>query len=165
MSAPRTAVLQVINAPDRTGTRFALFALALGGFGVGTTEFASMGLLPFIAEDLDASIPSLGHSISLYALGVVVGAPLITSLTARVERKRLLLGLMVAFTAGNVLSAAAPSLEWLYVARFLSGLYFVVFQVVQLVAMLTLPAVTDFTRDRRLMLVACVACSGLGLRR
>ncbi|MFI7482176.1 MFS transporter [Kocuria sp. M1R5S2] len=122
MSAPRTAVLQVINAPGPTGTRFALFALALGGFGVGTTEFASMGLLPFIAEDMDASIPSLAHSISLYALGVVVGAPLITTLAARVERKKLLLGLMTAFTLGNAFSAAAPSLDALYAARFLSGL-------------------------------------------
>ncbi|MEX5304156.1 MFS transporter [Kocuria sp. CPCC 205258] len=152
MSAPRTAVLQVINAPDRTGTRFALFALALGGFGVGTTEFASMGLLPFIAEDLDASIPSLGHAISLYALGVVVGAPLITSLTARVERKRLLLGLMAAFTAGNVLSAAAPSLEWLYVARFLSGLpHGAYFGVAAVVASSLVP------RERRGTAVARVA--------
>ncbi|MFI7495031.1 MFS transporter [Kocuria sp. M4R2S49] len=152
MSAPRTAVLQVINAPDRTGTRFALLALALGGFGLGTTEFASMGLLPFIAEDLDASIPSLGHAIALYALGVVVGAPLITSLTARVERKRLLLGLMSAFTVGNVLSATAPSLEWLYVARFLSGLpHGAYFGVAAVVASSLVP------RERRGRAVARVA--------
>ncbi|HST73415.1 MAG TPA: MFS transporter [Kocuria rosea] len=122
MSAPRTALLQIVNAPGPTGTRLALLALALGGFGIGTTEFASMGLLPFVAEDFGASIPAVGRSISLYALGVVVGAPLITSLAARVERKTLLLALMVVFTVGNGLSAAAPSLEWLYVARFLSGL-------------------------------------------
>lgn len=83
MSAPRTALLQVVNAPGPAGTRLAIFALAMGGFGVGTTEFASMGLLPFIAEDFGASIPAVGQSISLYALGVVVGAPLITSLAAR----------------------------------------------------------------------------------
>lgn len=122
MSAPRTALLQVINAPGPAGTRLALFALALGGFGIGTTEFASMGLLPFISEDLDASIPAVGQSISLYAIGVVVGAPLITALAARVERKALLLGLMLTFVLGNGLSAVAPSLEWLFVARFLAGL-------------------------------------------
>ncbi|WIG17476.1 MULTISPECIES: MFS transporter [Kocuria] len=122
MSAPRTALLQVVNAPGPAGTRLAIFALAMGGFGVGTTEFASMGLLPFIAEDFGASIPAVGQSISLYALGVVVGAPLITSLAARVERKTLLLALMLTFVVGNGLSAAAPSLEWLYVARFLAGL-------------------------------------------
>lgn len=122
MSAPRTALLQVIDAPGPAGTRLALFALALGGFGIGTTEFASMGLLPFISEDLDASIPAVGQSISLYAIGVVVGAPLITALAARVERKALLLGLMLTFVLGNGLSAAAPSLEWLFVARFLAGL-------------------------------------------
>ncbi|MFI7579285.1 MFS transporter [Kocuria sp. M1N1S27] len=152
MSAPRTAVLQVVNAPDRNGIRLALLALALGGFGVGTTEFASMGLLPFIAEDLDASIPASGHAIALYALGVVVGAPLITSLTSRVERKTLLLGLMGAFTAGNVLSAAAPSLEWLYVARFLSGLpHGAYFGVAAVVASSLVP------RERRGTAVARVA--------
>ena len=152
MSAPRTAVLQVVNAPGRTGTRLALFALALGGFGVGTTEFASMGLLPFMAEDLHASIPSLGHAISLYALGVVVGAPLITSLTARVERKTLLVGLMSAFTLGNALSAAAPTLDLLYVARFLSGLpHGAYFGVAAVVASSLVP------RERRGTAVARVA--------
>jgi DHA1 family inner membrane transport protein len=152
MSAPRTALLQVVNAPGPTGTRLALLALALGGFGIGTTEFASMGLLPFIAEDFGASIPSLGHAISLYALGVVVGAPLVTSLTARVERKTLLLGLMTAFTAGNVLSAAAPSLDWLYAARFLSGLpHGAYFGVAAVVASSMVP------RERRGTAVARVA--------
>ncbi|MUN62110.1 MFS transporter [Kocuria sediminis] len=152
MSAPRTAVLQVINAPGPTGTRFAILALALGGFGVGTTEFASMGLLPFIAEDFGASIPALAHSISLYALGVVVGAPLITTLTSRVERKTLLLGLMAAFTVGNALSAAAPTLDWLYVARFLSGLpHGAYFGVAAVVASSLVP------RERRGTAVARVA--------
>src|SRR3954464_10019858 len=92
------------DAPVRpTGLRLALalFALALGGFGIGTTEFATMGVLPEIAGDLHASIPSAGHLISVYALGVVIGAPLLAVLGARLPRKRLLIALMVAFTAGN----------------------------------------------------------------
>src|SRR5690242_3432931 len=79
----------------------ALFALALGGFGIGTTEFATMGVLPEISGDLHASIPSAGHLISLYALGVVIGAPLLAVLGARLPRRQLLIALMVAFTAGN----------------------------------------------------------------
>ena len=67
----------------------ALFALALGGFGIGTTEFATMGVLPEISDDLRTSIPSTGHLISLYALGVVVGAPLLAVLGARLPRKQL----------------------------------------------------------------------------
>ncbi|WP_265522089.1 MFS transporter [Oerskovia flava] len=99
-----------------------LLALALGGFTIGTTEFATMGLLPDIATNLDVSIPAAGHAITAYAVGVVVGAPLLTVLAARVPRKRLLVLLMTAYTLGNVLSAAAPSLEWLVAGRFLAGL-------------------------------------------
>ena len=103
-------------------SRAALFALALGGFGIGTTEFATMGLLPEIAADLDVSIPTAGHAITAYALGVVVGAPTLAALGARLDRRRLLLLLMVAFTVGNVLSAFAPTMGWLVLARFLAGL-------------------------------------------
>ncbi len=102
--------------------RPALFALALGGFSIGTTEFASMGLLPQMAADLNVSIPVAGHVIATYALGVVVGAPLLTAAAARVDRRVLLLGLMAAFVVGNVLSAFAPSAGWLEVARFVAGL-------------------------------------------
>lgn len=102
--------------------RLPLLALALGGFSIGTTEFATMGLLPLIAGDLDVSIPSAGHVITAYALGVVVGAPLLTTAAARVDRRRLLLGLMIAFAVGNLLSAFAPSAPWLVVARFVAGL-------------------------------------------
>jgi MFS transporter, DHA1 family, inner membrane transport protein len=102
--------------------RAALFALALGGFGIGTTEFASMGLLPEIADDLDVSIPGAGWAITAYALGVVVGAPTLAALGARMDRRRLLLWLMVAFTVANVLSAFAPTAETLVAARFLAGL-------------------------------------------
>ncbi|WP_315098278.1 MFS transporter [uncultured Cellulomonas sp.] len=110
----------VTLSPARS--RLALFALALGGFGIGTTEFATMGLLPEIADDLGASIPTAGHAITAYALGVVVGAPTLAALGARLDRRRLLLLLMVAFTVGNVLSAFAPSMGWLVLARFLAGL-------------------------------------------
>ncbi|WP_432942608.1 MFS transporter [Kribbella sp. CA-253562] len=99
----------------------ALFALAIGGFAIGTTEFVTMGLLPQIADGVDISIPTAGHVISAYAVGVVVGAPVIAALGARTGRKRLLLGLMGVFVLGNVLSAVATSYEMLMAARFLSG--------------------------------------------
>lgn len=101
--------------------RPALLALALDGFSIGTTEFAIMGLLPQIAGDLRVSIPVAGHVITAYALGVVVGAPLLTAAAARVDRRVLLIALMVAFTVGNVLSAFAPSAGWLVAARFVAG--------------------------------------------
>lgn len=111
------------GAPRSTRTAgLALLALAVGGFTIGTTEFATMGLLPDIATAFDASIPLTGHAITAYAVGVVVGAPLLTVLAARVSRKKLLVGLMLAYTLGNVLSAAAPSLEWLIAGRFFAGL-------------------------------------------
>ena len=99
-----------------------LAALAVGGFGIGTTEFATMGLLPQVADDLGATIPAAGHLVSAYALGVVVGAPLLAVLGARLPRRALLLGLMVAFTVGNAASALAPSFGSLFAFRFLSGL-------------------------------------------
>ncbi|TDD57360.1 MFS transporter [Kribbella antibiotica] len=102
--------------------RLALFALATGGFAIGTTEFVTMGLLPQIAEGVNISIPTAGHVISAYAIGVVVGAPVIAALGARIGRKRMLLGLMAMFVLGNVLSAVANSYEMLMAARFLTGL-------------------------------------------
>jgi DHA1 family inner membrane transport protein len=100
----------------------ALLALATGGFAIGTTEFVTMGLLPEIAAGVDISIPTAGHIVSAYAIGVVVGAPVIAALGARTGRKRLLLGLMAVFVLGNVLSAVANSYELLMAARFLTGL-------------------------------------------
>ncbi|MER5480680.1 MFS transporter [Streptomyces sp. NPDC002734] len=100
----------------------ALLALAVGAFGIGTTEFVMMGLLPQVAADLGVSIPSAGHLISAYALGVVVGAPLLAAVTARMERRQVLLWLMGLFIVGNGLSALAPDHTWLLGARFLSGL-------------------------------------------
>lgn len=99
-----------------------MLALALGGFGIGTTEFVAMGLLPEMASGLGVSEPVAGHVISAYALGVVVGAPLIAALTARVPRRTLLIALMVAFTVGNAASVFAPSYTTLMMARFVAGL-------------------------------------------
>ena len=108
------------DRPVRAG--WALFALAVGGFAIGTTEFASMGLLPQIAAGVGVSIPTGGHLVSAYALGVVVGAPLIAAFAARMGRRRLLLLLMAVFALGNAASAAASSFGFLLLARFVSGL-------------------------------------------
>lgn len=100
----------------------ALLALAVGAFGIGTTEFVMMGLLPDVASDLHISIPSAGHLVSAYALGVVIGAPLLAAVTARMSRRTVLIALMVLFVVGNALSAFAPGNGSLLAARFLSGL-------------------------------------------
>lgn len=111
--------------------RLALLALALGGFGIGSTEFVAMGLLPNLAHDLlpglsasspDAANAQAGWLVSAYALGVVVGAPTIAALAARFPRKQLLLVLVAAFTVGTVLSAVLPSFGFVLAARFIAGL-------------------------------------------
>ena len=99
-----------------------LFALAMGSFAIGTTEFATMSLLPYFARGLGIDEPTAGHVVSAYAMGVVVGAPTIAVLAARLPRKALLLGLMLVFGLANVLSAMAPTYGWLLAFRFLSGL-------------------------------------------
>ncbi|MFI8916301.1 MFS transporter [Streptomyces sp. NPDC053513] len=100
----------------------ALLALAVSAFGIGTTEFVMMGLLPQVADDLGTSVPTAGHLVSAYAIGVVVGAPLLTALGSRVPRKRMLLLLMALFTVGNLASALAPGFGWLVAGRVLAGL-------------------------------------------
>jgi DHA1 family inner membrane transport protein len=110
------------SEPSASQIRWAVLALALGGFGIGTGEFVMMGLLPHVAENFRISIPSAGHVISAYALGVVVGAPLIAVGAARWPRHRLLLVLMTCFAVGNVASALSPSYISLMVVRFLAGL-------------------------------------------
>jgi predicted MFS family arabinose efflux permease len=100
----------------------ALLALTISAFAIGTTEFVIVGLLPTIAADLGVTLPSAGLLVSLYAMGVVVGAPVLTALTGKVPRKLLLLSLMVLFTAGNLLAWKAPGYESLIVARILTGL-------------------------------------------
>lgn len=99
-----------------------LLALAVGAFGIGVTEFAPIGLLPVIAADLRVSIPTAGLLVTGYALGVLVGAPLLTLPTGRVPRKALLLGLMGLFTVGNLLSALAPGYGWLLAARVVTSM-------------------------------------------
>jgi DHA1 family inner membrane transport protein len=96
--------------------------VALGGFAIGTTEFATMSLLPYLAHDLQISVPVAGHVISAYALGVVVGAPLIAVLSARLPRRTLLTALMGFYALANGVSALAPTYAWLLGLRFLSGL-------------------------------------------
>lgn len=100
----------------------ALLALTLAAFAIGTTEFVIVGLIPTIANDLSVSLPSAGLLVSLYALGVAVGAPILTALTGRVPRKLLLVGLMGLFTAGNLVAWLAPGYGTLIVARLLTGL-------------------------------------------
>lgn len=100
----------------------ALLALAAGAFGIGTTEFIIMGLLTQVSQDLQISIPTAGTLISGYALGVAVGAPVLTLLTRQWPRKRLLLALMAIFIVGNVAAVFAPTYEWLLTARLLTSL-------------------------------------------
>jgi DHA1 family inner membrane transport protein len=98
------------------------FAFAVGGFGIGTGEFATMGLLPNVAGSLGVSEPTAGNMISAYALGVVVGSPIIAVLAAKMARRTLLLGLMLLFAIGNVLTALAPSFGMLVGLRFFTGM-------------------------------------------
>jgi DHA1 family inner membrane transport protein len=113
VNPPRLRTLRVVVA---------VIALAIGGFAIGTTEFVTMGVLPDIADGVGVDIPTAGHVISAYALGVVVGAPIIAALSARLPRRALLVALMGAFLVGNGLTAVAPGYRTLLVARFLSGL-------------------------------------------
>jgi DHA1 family inner membrane transport protein len=116
-SAPRRT-----RAPGAPHFGLVLLALATGGFAIGTTEFVSMGLLPQLARGVGVSIPTAGHTISAYAVGVVVGAPLIAFLGSRWPRRGALLGLMALFVVGNLATAFATSYESLMAARFLAGL-------------------------------------------
>lgn len=102
--------------------RLAEFSLALGGFGIGTCEFVIMGLMNRVAEDLAVTVPQAGYAISSYALGVVVGAPLIAALAARAPKRGLLMGLMLLFAVGNVASALAPGFASFVGLRFIAGL-------------------------------------------
>lgn len=108
----------------------ALYALTIAAYAIGTTEFVVVGLLPIVTADLDITLPLAGLIVSVYALGVTFGAPVLTALTGRIERKPLLMGLMVVFVAGHVLVALSPSYEILLVARVLSafahGVFFAV---------------------------------------
>lgn len=112
------------DEPATRSSHFALaiLALAMGGFAIGTTEFVTMGLLPQVADGVGVSIPTSGHLISAYAVGVVVGAPVLAFFGARWPRRALLLALMAVYAGFNALSAVATSFEMLALARFLDGL-------------------------------------------
>ncbi|GHH58857.1 hypothetical protein GCM10009090_32190 [[Pseudomonas] boreopolis] len=107
---------------SRNRMPLAVYALTAGAFGIGTTEFVIMGLLMQVAADLHVSIASAGLLISGYALGVFVGAPLLTAATGRLPRKAVLVALMVVFTLGNLACALAPSYPLLMAARVLTSL-------------------------------------------
>jgi DHA1 family inner membrane transport protein len=108
--------------PSATTVALVQLALACGGFGIGTGEFAIMGLLPNVAETFSVTTPQAGYVISAYALGVVIGAPVIAVLAAKMARRTLLLTLMLVFAAGNISSAVAPTFETFTFLRFISGL-------------------------------------------
>ncbi len=121
LAAPEPASpLIPVTAPY--GAAIAQMALGMGGLAIGTGEFASMGVLPQVAESVRVSIPVAGHMISAYAVGVTVGAPLIAVAMARAPRRALLIGLMLFYLAGNALSALAPDYLSVVAARFVAGL-------------------------------------------
>lgn len=99
----------------------ALFALTIAAYAIGTTEFVIVGLLPTVATDLNITLPLAGLIVSVYALGVTFGAPVLTALTGRIERKPLLIGLMALFIVGNAAAALSPSYEPLLAARVISA--------------------------------------------
>jgi DHA1 family inner membrane transport protein len=107
---------------EKTGPNWPLLALAVGAFGIGVTEFAPMGMLPVIADGVDVSIPSAGLLVSAYAVGVMVGAPVMTLLFSRFGKRTALIALMSIFTLGNVLSAFAPDYWTLLIARVVTSL-------------------------------------------
>jgi DHA1 family inner membrane transport protein len=119
-----------VAAPDASAARplsprvvkRVLFALGVGGFAIGTSEFAVMGLMPEIARGLGINEPQVGHVISAYALGVVVGAPLLAILGARLSRRTLLLALMAFYALGNIASALSPGYHSMLLFRFIAGL-------------------------------------------
>ncbi|HCW65785.1 MAG TPA: MFS sugar transporter, partial [Thalassospira lucentensis] len=99
----------------------ALFALTIAAYAIGTTEFVVVGLLPTVANDLSITLPMAGLIVSVYALGVTFGAPVLTALTGRLPRKTLMLGLMGVFVLGNGAAALSPTYEMLLVARVISA--------------------------------------------
>jgi MFS transporter, DHA1 family, inner membrane transport protein len=150
--------LEHIGAQRSRHPALVLLALAMGGFAIGTAEFAAMALLPYFAPALGIDEPTAGHVISVYALGVVVGAPLIAALAARFPRRSVLIALMAAFAVGNVLSAFSPSYGWMLFFRFLSGLpHGAYFGVAALVAASVMPPEKRAQAVARTMLGLTVA--------
>jgi DHA1 family inner membrane transport protein len=118
----RPFCIDAVLVQERRTVPIALLALAIGAFGIGTTEFVMMGVLPQAAADFGASIPAAGYLITGYALGVVVGAPLLTAVAVRLPRKTMLLAMMALFTLGNLLFSLSPNLGFGVFFRFLAGL-------------------------------------------
>lgn len=116
-----TIPADTLQVPARKGLPGALWALTISAFGIGTTEFVIVGLLPTVATDMNISIPSAGLLVSLYAVGVAIGAPVLTALTAKLPRKLLLISLMGLFIAGNGLASIAPGYFTLVLARIVTG--------------------------------------------
>jgi MFS transporter, DHA1 family, inner membrane transport protein len=141
----------------------ALLALAVGAFGIGTTEFVVMGMLPEVAAGLGVSVPSVGLLISAYAVGVVVGAPTLTALGVRFPPRRTLVGLMVLFVVGNALSALAPTYETLAAARVLTALAHGSFFGVGAVAARRLVAPERTTSAISLMMVGLTLANVVGV--
>ncbi|MFC4562962.1 MFS transporter [Nocardiopsis mangrovi] len=141
----------------------ALLALAIGAFGLGTTEFVAMGLLPDIAEHFGVSIPVAGYMISGYALGVVAGAPVLAPLSARFDRKHLLMGLMALFTLGNLASALAPTYSFLVAARFATALPHGTFFGVGAVLAAALVPVTKRSQAVSLMIAGLTVANIIGV--
>ncbi|RDW16697.1 MFS sugar transporter [Oceanobacillus chungangensis] len=112
---------RIIVDLSKKQSTFALLALAISAFAIGTTEFISVGLLPLIANDLQVSVTTAGLTVSLYALGVTFGAPILTSITSSMSRKHLLLWIMVIFIIGNSIAAFSTSIGMLLVARVISA--------------------------------------------
>lgn len=121
MKTNETAVIAQ-TATTRKRLPAALWALTISAFGIGTTEFVIVGLLPTVATDLNISIPSAGLLVSLYAIGVAIGAPILTALTGSIPRKKLLIWLMIVFIIGNGLASIAPGFYTLVMARIITGL-------------------------------------------
>jgi len=124
LSTAQPSAAESKRSEHHTDPRFTLAVLALGvgSFAIGTTEFVTMGVLPQVAEGIGVSVPQAGHVISAYALGVVVGAPIIAYFGAKLPRRSLALWLMVAYAVFNAVSALAPTYGTLMVARFVDGL-------------------------------------------
>ncbi|MBB4289152.1 DHA1 family inner membrane transport protein [Rhizobium leguminosarum] len=144
--------------PSATTVALVQLALACGGFGIGTGEFAIMGLLPNVAETFSVTTPQAGYVISAYALGVVIGAPVIAVLAAKMARRTLLLTLMLVFAIGNISSALAPTFETFTLLRFVSGLpHGAYFGVAALVAASMVPVHRRARAVGRVMLGLAVA--------
>src|ERR1700748_821616 len=124
MDSASTAAVASANINPARGAGFwpAVVALGVGSFAIGTGEFVIMGLLPEVAQDLGVTIPQAGHVITAYALGVVIGAPVLAVLAAEWPRRALLMALMALFAAGNFASAVAPGYVTMTLMRRLTGL-------------------------------------------